>query len=404
MNIINQIYIQEDISFINRGIEKNIEFLQNDNVVYQLIKNSISYINAECSNKINQLRVQNDRYVTLLDKIDAVIKTKTEKACIKILNKRRTALIKGYEHNRKLLDGNVEVYKYIHSKLSKEEELPNTIKMVKSFISSIYEKLINVGYGFNFGSVFFKELIHYLFTNRKNQDDAIFNHLSQNTNHYFLNSLPLIRDKKEVEPTHLKFNPSLFDGLQERIDILFKESMNEDDSDFDYFFILELRHTELSEINNFLNYHARQFDSPFIEFLDNALANFDDLLVEKQINKAKRWLEDNKGKNLKTIAIKRPNIKQRSKDDTLTTLTNDQTALLFHYLKRSSVILKDKTLQTDLEIAKGISIMTGYSENSLRQGLSKAKKTDEINKEDLFVTQKKLKEIIRLITSDLEQL
>lgn len=402
MDIFKQIYIQDDISFIDRDIARNIDFILNDNVIYQLIAANYGNFAKEYSEEIKKFQRQNERYVSLLHRIDAKLKETTDKKYFSLLNNRKASILECYEHNRKLYLDSTKVYNEIHQKLNDNEGVLDAIRKTKSFMIGVYEKMINVGYNFTIGSVFLKEIIHFLFTDRRNQDDRIINHLESILSSHLLKPIPLIRDRRELDLTHIKLNPNLIQETVSHYQSLFYEFLNEENRDFDYFFMLKLRHTELSEINNYLNHHAQQFEDDFKAFLHNALENYKQHLQDKQIVKVEKWLEDNKDKNFKTISIKRAGTGKRTKYDKFTTLSADQTSVLFHYLKKSKVVLNDTSLQKDTEIAKAVSTMTGYSENSIRQGLIQAKKIDEINKDDLRVTQKKLKEIIRLIDKDLE--
>jgi hypothetical protein len=403
MDISKQIYIQNDISFINREIERNLNFIQNENIIYQLIKSFSGGFSEEFNTSIQALSNQNERYVNLLHRIDDRLKETDKEDYKAILNNRKVSILEGYKINRKKYIGAIEEYNKIYNTLNNDDGLLDVIQKVKSFIEGLFNNMILIGYDFTIGSVILKEVIHLIFTDRdKDKDDEIINHLENYVKPFFTVLIPFIRDKREVDINHVKFNPKLFEGLINQSEPFFLEFLNEESRDFDYFFMLELRHTELQEINNYINHHTQLYEGNFKSFLYDALENYRDLLQDKQIRKVEKWLKDNSDKNFQTIDIKIPKIKVRRKDDTFTSLSAEQTAILFHYLKTKKVILNDKNLQPDTEIAKAIKILTGYSDNTIRQNLTKSKQKEEISKDDLIVTQKILKEIITLINKDLE--
>ncbi len=79
---------------------------------------------------------------------------------------------------------------------------------------------------------------------------------------------------------------------------------------------------------------------------------------------------------------------KRNANDRLTSLTQEQTALLLHYLQQERVFLKDEYLKNK-EAGIAFEILTGYSQNTLRQNLSGVKEyQNKIN----------LKEIDNLLT------
>jgi hypothetical protein len=60
----------------------------------------------------------------------------------------------------------------------------------------------------------------------------------------------------------------------------------------------------------------------------------------------------------------------RRAEDNITSLNREQTILLIQYLKQAGVFLKDEYL-TDLDAGKAFELLTGYSQNTLRQDLGK---------------------------------
>lgn len=60
----------------------------------------------------------------------------------------------------------------------------------------------------------------------------------------------------------------------------------------------------------------------------------------------------------------------RQGDDKLTSLNREQTVLLIYYLQAAKVFLRDEYL-TDTDAGREFELLTGYSSNTIRQGLTK---------------------------------
>lgn len=86
---------------------------------------------------------------------------------------------------------------------------------------------------------------------------------------------------------------------------------------------------------------------------------------------------------------------KRDGKDTITSMSREQTFMLFKYLQREKIIL-DKSYMYDSVMAESIYQITGYSPNTLVR-----KSHNE--KEDLEITQEKLKKVLSLITKDLSK-
>lgn len=84
---------------------------------------------------------------------------------------------------------------------------------------------------------------------------------------------------------------------------------------------------------------------------------------------------------------------KRDGKDTITSMSREQTFILFKYLQREKVIL-DKSYLYDSVMAESIYQITGYSPNTLVR-------KSQNEKEDLEITQEKLKKVLSLITNDL---
>jgi len=87
-----------------------------------------------------------------------------------------------------------------------------------------------------------------------------------------------------------------------------------------------------------------------------------------------------------------PGVQRRSKirreaKDKVTSLNQEQTVLLFYYLQQQKVFLKDEYL-SDKEAATAFEVLTGYSQNALRQNIGKF---------NLWITPANLNELERVL-------
>jgi len=82
-------------------------------------------------------------------------------------------------------------------------------------------------------------------------------------------------------------------------------------------------------------------------------------------------MEGSEEEGTEGLRVKTKNKARRERDDNITKLNQEQTALLIHYLQTGKIILRDEDLNNK-EAGYAFSILTGYSADSLRQNLSKA--------------------------------
>lgn len=156
------------------------------------------------------------------------------------------------------------------------------------------------------------------------------------------------------------------------------EKIDRQDDFFDYFFICKLRHIGLLEIDSFLAFHLDySFDNnkkDYFRFLNISLRQYQDKILSANIAETvKEWIAD---KEKETALSGTPDAKikgkvKRSRDDSVTKLNQEQTALLINFLRTSKIILKDEYLKNN-EAGQAFSILTGFSADSLRQNLSEA--------------------------------
>jgi hypothetical protein len=91
---------------------------------------------------------------------------------------------------------------------------------------------------------------------------------------------------------------------------------------------------------------------------------------------------------------------KREAHDKLTSLNQEQTALLMHYLQQERVFLKGENLN-DKNMSIAFEILTGYSYNTLRQTVGKYAKS--ISKENLEEILRLLAHLTTAVEKDLEK-
>lgn len=174
------------------------------------------------------------------------------------------------------------------------------------------------------------------------------------------------------------------------------------------FFAILLKHTDLLKIDECLTYqlekyHANDFP-PFSRLLVLMLRKFEGVIIpEKVVATIQEWIDVKTGQQKKELGDvgdsslsgkKRGRINRRAEDN-ITSLNREQTILLIQYLKEVGVFLKDEYL-TDLDAGKAFELLTGYSQNTLRQDLGKFYQFQ--NKENL----KKLHQIFSQVIHQIE--
>lgn len=192
------------------------------------------------------------------------------------------------------------------------------------------------------------------------------------------------------------------------IDIAIDYNVKPSDPYYDIFFTRKLRQLDLLEIDDFLDYHLINYYEnnlqDFSRFLKISIrkhgANYIKPEFAQTVNewidaKEKEFLiQQQKETQQQLLGItdtqtntKKTKIK-REANDKLTCLNQEQTVLLMYYLQQERVLLKDEYL-SDKEAGIAFEALTGYSQNTLRQNLSKF---------HLYQNKPNLKEIDNLLT------
>lgn len=155
-------------------------------------------------------------------------------------------------------------------------------------------------------------------------------------------------------------------------DILSCEEICYSDDLFDFFFACKLRHIKLLDISDFLSFHLEySFKSngpKFLSFLNLSIKQYHERLLNPLIIEAlKEWIEtNNEAKSNTEQGGKIKGRMPREAGDRLTSLNLHQTALLIQFMQQSGIILKGDYL-TYFQAGKAFNILTGFSDNSLRQ-------------------------------------
>lgn len=159
-------------------------------------------------------------------------------------------------------------------------------------------------------------------------------------------------------------------------DIMGIDVIESGDPFFDYFFIIKLRHIDLLEIDDYLDYHLENsFENDtqkFVRFLNLSVCKYEGTLLQSTIiDTIKEWIQMSEKTQDGETEGKTEKIKGRigrEAGDRLTSLSLTQTALLTQFLQEERIILKGDDL-TYTQAGKALYILTGYSSHTLRQQL-----------------------------------
>ncbi len=174
--------------------------------------------------------------------------------------------------------------------------------------------------------------------------------------------------------------------------------ISENDPLYSVFFTYKIRHIDLSDIDDFLNYQlTEKYDGNFprfTRFLTIAMRKHAPaLLTNAHIKTANEWLllkqEEINQNSAETETV--VNIKGRPKrtgDDKLTVLNQEQTVLLIHYLQKAKVFYQGDFL-TNKQAGQAFHILTGYSADTIRLKLGN-------NELDLINSKKNLTDLHNL--------
>jgi hypothetical protein len=195
-----------------------------------------------------------------------------------------------------------------------------------------------------------------------------------------------------------------------RHDISANEEIERKDDFFDYFFTCKLRHIGLLEIDSFLAFHLDySFENnkkDYFRFLNITLRQYQDKILSPNIAETvQEWIKLNEAvseKDLSGAETKTKGKIKRGRDDNATKLNQEQTALLISFLRTGKIILKDEYLYNN-EAGHAFSILTGFSEDSLRQNLSEAALKRISTKKNLAIVSNAIISLQLLIEKELKE-
>ena len=186
-----------------------------------------------------------------------------------------------------------------------------------------------------------------------------------------------------------------------------------EDPFFPFFFACKLSHIDLFNIDEFLKYHLENgFENStdkYYRILQLILRQYSSLLKPDTIITSQEWINDQQKKpalteienlSTKNISIRKPKIK-REAGDNITALNLSQTAYLAVLLKESKIAIKDDIILTQSSTGAAFHVLTGYSEDTLRQAMN-LKGQNALNRQDRTKVRQTLSEIITLIDKDIK--
>jgi hypothetical protein len=191
-------------------------------------------------------------------------------------------------------------------------------------------------------------------------------------------------DDADIEAVELKLATEIESELSEDMMKIAENYENETDEN-KYILFANVHSSTVEEIKL-----ADRFVSKMVDYIVKTTCQHEyreslfDLLEEERANE--------KGKN----QTKEHQPPKRDGKDTFTSMSREQTFILFKYLQKSGIIL-DKSYLSDSVMAESIYQITGYSPNTLVR-------KSQNEKEDLEITQEKLKKVLSLIIKDLAKL
>jgi hypothetical protein len=198
-----------------------------------------------------------------------------------------------------------------------------------------------------------------------------------------------------------EFSPAWFDLWNEDYIITPEHSL------FDLFFVYKLRQTDLLELYNLLNdFLGKEADNKrdFIRFLKLTLRKHSKKLMQpEQTETINEWIAEQE-KESELSGTEETKIKgriKRGRDDKVTLLNQEQTALLIYCLQKTNVILRDEFLNNK-EAGLAFSILTGYSTDTIRQNLNKSELARTATSKNIDVVEKALKEVLRFIEQEIK--
>lgn len=250
----------------------------------------------------------------------------------------------------------------------------------------------------------YKQMAH-LFLNHKGKHLFEEDILSQYREGMTLEKLFKQEQERFIQGTNHKKN-----GKNQKTwyDLSSMEEIERKDNFFDYFFACKLRHINILEIDGFLTFHLdysfNEEKRDYFRFLNLVLRKYHEQLLDAKITDTVReWIAaTEKEETLSGTALAKTKGKiKRERDDKITQLNMEQTALLIYCLRHNKIILKDEYLN-DKEAGYAFSILTGYSSETIRQNLNKKEITRLSTKKNVEILLRSLKDVQRYIENQIK--
>jgi hypothetical protein len=179
---------------------------------------------------------------------------------------------------------------------------------------------------------------------------------------------------------------------------------------YDHFFAYYLKHTDLLDVNDFLNYQFEKYhESNFVyfsRFLTLLIRKFQGIIIP--LDKAttiQEWVANREKETAQTEELNgsdrykgKPKIRRRAGDNE-TILDQRLTVLFIHFMREKHIFLPDKYL-TDADAGKAFELLTGYSQHTIRQDLGQYRDLAD-SKENLRKLKQVLNGVITMIDSHL---
>jgi hypothetical protein len=196
-------------------------------------------------------------------------------------------------------------------------------------------------------------------------------------------------------------------------DIASTDEVGRGDSFFDYFFSCRMRHISLQDIDAFLDFHLKYSfgddKKTYFRFLNIIMRQYEERILSPRImDTVREWMKMNdletgsEELSGKANGIRTKNKAKRDRNDDLTKLNQEQTALLIHFLQAGKIILKDENLNNK-EAGQAFSLLTGFSADSLRQNLSKEEIVRISNKKNFDAVSNALTSLQLMISRELKE-
>lgn len=249
------------------------------------------------------------------------------------------------------------------------------------------------------------------------EDDILREKAEDNTIKGFLEGKPLTMEflnkhhpQKWVETGSYRKRNKEDDYVKTWYDLSEYFYLTPDLPNYDVFFCYQLRNTELLEIDDFLNYTLNKYYesdiTKFSRFIQLALRRCAPKILEPQyVQTVNEWIaKAEKQPDLSEAAlkgIKTKGIIKRERDDNLTRLNQEQTALLIYCLQNTKIILKDEFLNNK-EAGQAFSVLTGYSAETLRQNLKKSEMARIATLKNIDAVSTALKDIQKFIRDEIK--